>query len=70
MKPTTLVRTVTAAGKFISLASTVAAMLPPQWGFFIFAASSIFKEVALPIADWLDDGKRNNSIKLPKQDEN
>lgn len=65
------IRILAAIGKAASAATGLAAythFLPPSWlpaAAVGFAGVSAAKEIALVIGDLADDGKRNNSFKLP-----
>jgi len=39
------------------------AFLPPVWGAWIFVGATFLQKVALMVADYLDDGEMNNSVK-------
>lgn len=49
--------------KYGSLVSYVAFHLPGKWAALIFAGASATKDVAILIADYLDNGKKDDSFK-------
>lgn len=49
--------------KYASLAAYIADYLPGRWAAIIFGVASASKDVAFVLADWLDNGKKDNSFK-------
>ena len=63
------IKWITTIAKYIGLGleySVHIQMLPESWQFYglvVFAGASVLKVTLVGIADVMDDGKRNNSIK-------
>lgn len=64
MNKNTVIKLLTTVGKGLGLISSMGAipMVSPEKGVIIFFIASLLKDVVNRVADFVDDGKINNSV--------